>query len=173
MSIKARNKTVLRVAGAKLPIAINGKRTSVWIDSGSPISTFTIGELRRTLGTTGVHLSKLAPENQDFRDYNNNPLSLLGTMTVQLTSNGLKTVAIITVNVGNQPSIIGRDLMAQLGLQLVQKAPREPVMKIHEEKTEGENAGGENIWISGRTPLVSSFLTFLQESVKSAIIRSR
>ena len=58
MSIKARNKTELRVAAAKLPIAMNGKKTSVWIESGSPISTFTIGDLRRTLGTTGVHLSE-------------------------------------------------------------------------------------------------------------------
>ena len=139
MSIKTRNKTELRVAGAKLPIARHGKRTSVWIDSGSPISIFTIGELRRTLGTTGVHLSELAPEDQEFRDYNNNPLSLLKTMTVQLTSNGWKTVAAIEVIGGNRPSIISRDLMAELRLQLVQRAPREPVMEIHEEQTEGEN----------------------------------
>ena len=31
-----RNKTELRNACANLPIAINGKKTSVWIDSGSP-----------------------------------------------------------------------------------------------------------------------------------------
>ena len=92
---------------------------------------------------------------------------------MQLTSNRWKTVATITMIVGNHPSLIGRDLMAQLGLQLVQKAPREPVMEIHEEQTEGENAGGENIWISGRTHLVSSFLNFLHKSVKSDIIRSR
>ena len=63
--------------------------------------------------------------------------------------------------------------MAQLGLQLVQKAPREPVMEIHEEQTEAENAGGENIWISCRTPLLSGFLKFLHASVKSDIIRPK
>ena len=104
MSFKSRNKTELRVAGAKLPNAINGMITSVWIGSGSPISIFTIGELRRTLGSNGVHLSELAPEDEDFRDYNNNPLSLLGTMTVQLTSNGWKTIATIKVIGGNRPS---------------------------------------------------------------------
>ena len=49
MSIRSKNRTELKVAGAKLPIAINGKKTSVWIDSGSPMSIFTIGELRRTI----------------------------------------------------------------------------------------------------------------------------
>ena len=61
---------------------------------------------------------------------------------MQLTSNGWKTVATITVIVGNHPSLIVWDLMAQLGLQLVQKAPREPVMEIHEEPNEAENAVG-------------------------------
>ena len=103
MSIKSRNKTELRVAGAKLPIAKNGKTTSIWIDSGSPVSIFTIGEIRRTLGTNGVHLSKLEPDDQDFRDYGNNPLSFLETMTVQLKSNGWKTVATIKVTGGNRP----------------------------------------------------------------------
>ena len=47
--------------------------------------------------------------------------------------------AAIEVIGGNRPSIISRDLMAELRLQLVQRAPREPVMEIHEEQTEGEN----------------------------------
>ena len=54
MSIRSKNRTALKAAGAKLPIAINGRKTSVWIDSGSPRSIFTIGELRKTLGTNGV-----------------------------------------------------------------------------------------------------------------------
>ena len=48
MAIKSRKENELKVAGAKLPIRINGKQTSVWIDSGSPISIFTVGELKRT-----------------------------------------------------------------------------------------------------------------------------
>ena len=142
--IRSNNRTELKVAGAKMPIAINGKKTSVWVDSGSPKSIFTIEELRRTLGTSGVHLKELAPEDQDFRDKGNNPLSLLGTMQVQLTLNGWKTIATIKVIGGNRPSIIGRDLMPELGLQLVQKTPGERVMEIHYEHAEGEYAEGEN-----------------------------
>ena len=51
MVIALRHKrfTELKVAGAQLPIRTNGKASRVWIDSGSPISIFTIGELRRNL----------------------------------------------------------------------------------------------------------------------------
>ena len=38
--------TELKTAGAQLPIRINGRASRVWIKSGSPISIFTIGELR-------------------------------------------------------------------------------------------------------------------------------
>ena len=43
MAIKHKRSTELKVAGAQLPIKVNGKSTRVWIDSGSPISIFTIG----------------------------------------------------------------------------------------------------------------------------------
>ena len=66
MSIRSKNRTELRVAGAKLPIAIYGKKTSVWIDSGSPISIFRIGELKKTLSAAGTNLRELTSENQDF-----------------------------------------------------------------------------------------------------------
>ena len=121
-----------------MPIAINGKRTSVWLDSGSPISIFTIGELRKTLGTNGVHLKELAPgfsglwqqsaefignEDQVFRDYGNKPLSLLETMQVQLRSNGWETIATIKMIRGNRPSIIDQNLVPELRLQLLQRTP--------------------------------------------------
>ena len=66
MSIRSKNKTELRVAGAKSPIAKYGKKTSVWVDSGSPISIFRIGELKKTLSATGVNLRELTSEKQDF-----------------------------------------------------------------------------------------------------------
>ena len=133
MSIRSKNRTELKVAGAKLPPAINGKKTSVWIDCGSPKLIFTIGELRRTLGTNGVHLKELAQVYQEFRYYGNIPLSLLGTMQVQLTSNGWETIATSKVIGGNRPSIIDRDLLPHLRLQLVQKTPGQRVMEIHGE----------------------------------------
>ena len=117
MAIKSRKETELKVAGARLPIKVNGKQTNVWIDSGSPVSIFTIGDLKRTLGTAGVNVKAPAPEDEEFRGYGNNPLRLLGTMDVSLETNGWMTNSSIRVIGGSRPSIIGRDLMPNLGLQ--------------------------------------------------------
>ena len=136
MAIKPRKETELKVAGARLPIKVNGKQTNVWIDSGSPISIFTIGELKRTLGTAGVNVKAPAPEDDEFRDYGNIPLRLLGTVDVSLETNGWVTNANIRVIGGSRPSIIGRDLMPNLKLQIVQKVPEENVMSV-----QGEQAG--------------------------------
>ena len=123
MAIKHKRSTELKIAGAQLPIKVNGKSTRVWIDSGSPISIFTIGELRRTLGASGIKLDTLSEEESSIRDYGNNPLQMIGAMAVTLESNGWTINARIKVIGGNRPSIIGRDLMPQLGLQLVQQSP--------------------------------------------------
>ena len=134
MAIKSRKETESKVAGARLPIKINNKHTNVWIDSGSPISIFTVGELKRTLGTAGVNVTVPAPEDEEFRDYGNNPLRLLGTMNVSLETSGGLIEAKIKVIGGNRPSIIGRDLMPNLGLQIVQRTPEENVMSVQEEQ---------------------------------------
>ena len=76
MAIKHKRVTELKVAGAQLPIKVNGKPTRVWIDSGSPISIFTIGELCKTLGTSGVKLDNLTEDDNAFRDYGNNPFHI-------------------------------------------------------------------------------------------------
>ena len=120
MSIRRKEQEELRVAGAKLALKINGKATQAWIDSGSPISIFTIGELKRTLGACNVHLKPLDPKDDQFRDYGNNPLKFLGKMQVTLHSNGWASSADINVIGECRPSIIGRDLMPALGLMLVQ-----------------------------------------------------
>ena len=60
-AIKSRSEIELKVAGVRLPKKINGRQTNVWIDSGLQISIFTFGELKRTLGTTGVNLNELIP----------------------------------------------------------------------------------------------------------------
>ena len=120
MSIKSRKETELIVAGARLPIKINGRQTNVWIDNGSPISTFTVEELKRTLDTAGVNVKAPAPEDDE----------LLGTMNVSLETNGWVTEARIKLIGGNRPSIFGRDLMPNLGLQIVQRTPEEKVMSV-------------------------------------------
>ena len=43
MSTKRRKEEELKVAGAKLALKIKGNSTQAWIDSGVPISIFTIG----------------------------------------------------------------------------------------------------------------------------------
>ena len=56
MSVRWKKEEELKVAGAELALRINGQATQAWIDRGSPISIFTIGELRRTLGVCNVRL---------------------------------------------------------------------------------------------------------------------
>ena len=138
--VMAKNQTDLQLAEVKLPITINGRKTSVWIDSGSPISISTIHELQRTLGAAGIRLQEVYPPDQEFRDYGNNPINFLGTMKVELESNGWSTSAVIKVIGGARPSIIGRDLMSHLGLQLVQRMPGQEMMSTQEAvKDEGES----------------------------------
>ena len=63
----------------------------MWIDSGSPISILTIGSLCKRLDATGINLEEVTPVVQDFRDYQNNSTHLLGTMKLELVSNGWET----------------------------------------------------------------------------------
>ena len=85
-----------------------------------------------------------APEDDEFRDYGNNPLRLLGTMNVSLETNGWVTEAKIKVIGGNRPSIIGRDLMPILGLQIVQRTPEEKEMSVQEEHPGPETTSEED-----------------------------
>ena len=79
-----------------------------------------------------------ASEDDEFRDYGNNPLRLLGTMDVLLETKGWVTNANIRVIGGSRPSNIGRDLMPNLGLQIVQKAPEENVMSVQNDQSGAE-----------------------------------
>ena len=92
MSIKRKNAEELKVAGTKLAL-----KTQTWIDSGSPISIFTIGKLKRTLGKQIVQLYPIDPKNDQFRDYRNNTLTLIGNLVANLLSNGWTIQAAINV----------------------------------------------------------------------------
>ena len=118
MSVRRMKEEELKVAGAKLVLWIDGQATQAWIDSGSQISIFTIGELKCTLGACNVRLQQLDPRHDQFRDYGSNPLKFLGKMVVTLQSNGWTTKASINVIGSCRPPIIGRDLMPELGLVL-------------------------------------------------------
>ena len=65
MAIRSRKATELKVAGAPLSVKINRRATRVWIDSGSPISNFKVGELRSTRGAQNVKLESLTPEHTE------------------------------------------------------------------------------------------------------------
>ena len=171
MAIKTRRETEIKVAGARLPIKVNGKQTNVWIDSGSPNSIFTIGELKRTLGTAVVNVKAPVPKDDEFRDYGNNHLRLLGTMDVLLETNGWVTNANIRVIGGSRPSIIGRDLMPNLGLQIVQKAPEENVMSVQGDQSGAEATEVEDSLDHWQIYFSKQFENLLTESKKLGIIR--
>ena len=63
MSVTRKQEEELKVAGPKLALKINGHLTQAWTDSGLPISSFTIGELKGTLGTRNVQLQQLHPKD--------------------------------------------------------------------------------------------------------------
>ena len=171
MAIKHKRFTELKVADAQLPIKINGKTTRARIDSGSPISIVTIGELRKTLGASGIKLETLSEEDNLFRDYGNNPLQMIGTMAVTIQSNGWKIHARITVIGGNHPSIIGRDLMPQLGLQLVQQSPGDQIMSIGEVNQDALEPEGElDSW---RTYISKQFSNLFNRVGKKLLSASR
>ena len=93
----------------------------------------TIEEFRRTLVAAGVKINELHPEDNKFRDYGNNALHLLGTISVRLEINIWVVEAKIQVIGGNRPSAVGRVLMSSFGLQLIQNTTGKNVMSIQEE----------------------------------------
>ena len=72
---------------------------------------------------------------------------MIGAMAVTIESNGWTINARIKVIGGNRPSIIGRDLMPQFGLQLVQQSPPgDQIMSIDEVDPEPSVPEGEFDW---------------------------
>ena len=61
-----------------------------------------------------------------------------------LETNGWATEARMKVIGGNRPSIIGRDLMPNLGLQLVQQTPEQKVMSVQRKQPGAETSSKED-----------------------------
>ena len=119
MSIrKKRNETELKLLGARVQVEVSGKKMWLWIDSGSPVTIFSINDLKVTLGKANIQLQ---PSKDEFLDYNNNRINILGKVTVMMSLNGWAAPAQVSVISGNHQSILGRDLMGTLGLELVQR----------------------------------------------------
>ena len=133
MSIKRKkNETELKIPGARVQVEVSGKKMWLWIDSGSPVTIFSINDLKTTLGKANIQLQ---PSKEEFLDYNNNQINILGKVTVMMSLNGWAAPARVSVISGNHQSILGRDLMGTLGLELVQ---RKKVMGITGEGTSQE-----------------------------------
>ena len=55
MSIKRKkNETELKIPGARVQVKVSGKKMWLWIDSGSPVTIFSINDLKTTLGKATV-----------------------------------------------------------------------------------------------------------------------
>ena len=119
MSIKRKkNETELKIPGARVQVEVSGKKMWLWIDSGSPVTIFSITDLQTTLGKANIQLQ---PSKDEFLYYNNNRINILGKVAVMMSLNGWAAPAQVSVISGNHQSILGRDLMGTLGLELVQR----------------------------------------------------
>ena len=143
MAIRRKRETLLKIFGPKQKIKINGHPINIWIDSGSPKSIFTMDELTKTLGRTGIELSQKKVEDDKFPYYSSNRIKLLGKVGLELASNGWKARIEFRVIGGNKPSIVGRNPMGNLCLQLMQTNPGETVMNIQGTQGNGNEQAGD------------------------------
>ena len=75
MSIKKkRNVTELKIPGARVQLEVSGKKMWLWIDSGSPVTIFSMRDLKTTLGKVNIQLK---PSKDEFLDYNSNRINIL------------------------------------------------------------------------------------------------
>ena len=110
--------TELKIPGARVQVEVSGKKKWLWFDSGSPVTIFSMTDLKTTLGKANIQLQ---PSKDEFLDYNNNRINILGKVAVTMSLNGWAAPAQVSVISGNQQSILGRDLMGTLVLELVQR----------------------------------------------------
>ena len=115
---KKRNVTELKIPGARVQVEVSGKKMWFWIDSGFPVTIFSMTDLKTTLGKANIQLK---PSKDEFLDYNNNRINILGKVAVTMSLNGWADPAQVSVISGNHQSILGRDLIGTLGLELVKK----------------------------------------------------
>ena len=116
----------------KLKEDVSGKKMWLWIDSGSPVTIFSITDLKTTLGKANIQLQ---PSKDELLDYNNSQINILGKVVVMMSLNGWAAPAQVSLISRNHQSILGRDLMGTLGLELVQ---RKKVMGIKGEGSSQE-----------------------------------
>ena len=75
MSIKKKNVMEVKIPGARVQVEVSGKKMWLWVDSGSPVTIFSMKDLKATLGKTNF---RLQPSQEEYLDYNNNRMHILG-----------------------------------------------------------------------------------------------
>ena len=132
-----KNAVELKLPSARGQVEVSGKKIWLWIDSWSPVTIFSMTDLKALLDKANLHLQ---PIREVFLYYSNNQIHILGKMAVTIALNGWVTQAIVSVIEGNHHSILGRDLTGTVGLELVQTGR---VLGITGEDSSG-SAGGPN-----------------------------
>ena len=97
---------------------INNQNFTTMIDSGSPITIFTPADLRELL-KVDVIFARPMPKTEQYVDYNNKPLNLLGftSVDVKVGKRTIKNARIFITRDGKR-SLIGRDWLNQLNFRV-------------------------------------------------------
>ena len=99
---------------------IDNRQFSTMIDSGSPITISTAGDLRKIL-KQDVIFARPLPKNKEYVHYNGGPLNLLGftTADVKVGEQTLKQARIVIAREG-RTSLIEKDWLAKLNFKVAE-----------------------------------------------------
>ena len=75
----------LKIPGARVQVEVSGMKMWLYVDSGSPVTILSMTDLKATLGKTYIQLQ---PSQDEFLDYNNNRIQILGKVAVTMALNG-------------------------------------------------------------------------------------
>ena len=113
---------VLHICGSDtLPFVMKSKTNNqpftTMIDSGSPITIFTQADLREIL-KADVIFARPMPKSEQYFDYNNKPLNLLGFTNVNVKGKRTIKNARIVISKDGKRTLIGRDWLNQLNFRV-------------------------------------------------------
>ena len=109
MSIKKMNVMEPNIPSAIVQVQVSGKQMWLCVDSGSPVTIFRMTDQKSTLAKTNLQLQ---PTQEEFLDYNNNRIHILGKIAVTLVLNGWVTPSHVSVIHGDHA---GRELSEHRG----------------------------------------------------------
>ena len=104
MSIKKKNVMEVKIPGARDQVEVSGRKMWLWVDSGSPVTNFSMTDLKATLDKTNFQPQ---PSQEEYLDYNNNRIHILGKVAVTMPLNGWAAPAQVPVSAGNTSQSLG------------------------------------------------------------------